>query len=78
MPKKASFSRLFREDVFPRQVEKYMSCETPYLRGTLGMINGAMVTNRDARTKPVVIYQHTYSTGGDNLVVKAVSGSLNS
>ena len=49
-----------------------MSCETPYLRGTLGMINlAADVANRDPRTKPVVIYQHTYSAGGDTLVVKS-------
>ena len=63
--------KLFREDVFPRQVEKYLSCETPYLRGTLGMINmAAEAANRDPRTKLVVIYQHTYSAGGDTLVVK--------
>jgi len=63
--------KLFREDVFPRQVEKYLSCETPYLRGTLGMINMATdVANKDPRTKLVVIYQHTYSAGGDALVVK--------
>jgi ABC-type nitrate/sulfonate/bicarbonate transport system substrate-binding protein len=64
--------KLFREDVFPRQVEKYLSCDTPYLRGTLGMINLATdAANRDPRTKPVVIYQHTYSAGGDTLVVKS-------
>ena len=64
--------KIFREDVFPRQVEKYLSCETPYLRGTLGMINMASaVADRDPRTKLVVIYQHTYSAGGDNLVVKS-------
>ncbi len=63
--------KIFREDVFPRQVEKYLSCETPYLRGTLGMINmAAEAANRDGRTKPVVIYQLTYSAGGDALVVK--------
>ncbi len=63
--------KLFREDVFPRQVEKYLSCETPYLRGTLGMINMASETaSRDPRTKLIVIYQLTYSAGGDALVVK--------
>ena len=31
--------KLVREDVFARQIEKYMSGQTPYLRGTMGMIN---------------------------------------
>ncbi len=64
--------RLVREDVFRKQVEAYLSGRSPYLRGTLGMINMAAETlNADARTKPVVIYQHTWSVGGDALVVKA-------
>ena len=62
---------LVREDVFAKQVEAYMSGKSPYLRGTLGMLNmAAEVTSKDPRTKPVVIYQLTWSAGGDALVVK--------
>ncbi len=63
--------RLIRQDVFSKQIESYISGETPYLRGTLGMINQASdVLNQDPRTKPVIIYQSTWSVGGDALVVK--------
>lgn len=63
--------RLFREDVFATQLEAYLSGRSPYLRGTLGMINMATeAANRDPRTKPVAIYQLTWSAGGDALVVK--------
>lgn len=62
---------LFREDSFPEQVKAYMRGDTPYLRGTLGMINRAVeVLSADLRTKPVIIYQLTWSTGGDCLVVR--------
>jgi ABC-type nitrate/sulfonate/bicarbonate transport system substrate-binding protein len=64
--------RLVREDDFGKQVQAYLSGRSPYLRGTLGMINmAAEVTSRDARTKPVVIHQMTWSAGGDALVVGA-------
>jgi outer membrane protein OmpA-like peptidoglycan-associated protein len=67
---------LFREDVFARQVEAYLSGRSPYLRGTLGMINmAAEVASKDPRTKPVVVYQLTWSAGGDALVVKPGIGS---
>lgn len=62
--------KLVREDVFARQVEAYLAGRSPYLRGTLGMINmAAEAASRDPRTKPVVIYQMTWSAGGDALVV---------
>ena len=62
---------LVREDVFAKQVSAYMSGKSPYLRGTLGMINmAAEVTSKDPRTKPVIVYQLTWSSGGDALVVK--------
>ena len=68
--------RLVREDVFSRQIEAYMSGRSPYLRGTLGMINmAADLLGADPRTKPVVIYQMTWSAGGDSLVVKSGIGS---
>jgi ABC-type nitrate/sulfonate/bicarbonate transport system substrate-binding protein/outer membrane protein OmpA-like peptidoglycan-associated protein len=62
---------LVRQDDFKKQVEAYIKGETPFLRGTMGMINlAAEVLNRDPRTKPVIIYQMTWSNGGDCLVVK--------
>ncbi len=62
--------KLARQDSFPRQVESYLRGESPYLRGTMGMISLASeVLNRDPRTKPVVIYQLSWSEGGDALVV---------
>lgn len=67
---------LVREDVFSRQVEAYIGGRSPYLRGTAGMLNmAAEVLNKDARTKPVVIYQLTWSAGGDALVVKPGIGA---
>ncbi|MDJ0851897.1 MAG: ABC transporter substrate-binding protein [Myxococcota bacterium] len=68
--------QLVREDVFAKQVEAYLSCQSPFLRGTLGMVNmAAEVTSRDARTEMVPIYQMTWSAGGDALVVKSGIGS---
>ncbi len=67
---------LVRQDDFKKQVESYLAGETPFLRGTIGMINmAAEVLNADPRTKPVVVYQMTWSNGGDCLVVK---GGINS
>jgi ABC-type nitrate/sulfonate/bicarbonate transport system substrate-binding protein/outer membrane protein OmpA-like peptidoglycan-associated protein len=63
--------KLYREDRWPKQIEDFLSCKTPFLRGTLGMIAQASdVLNADPRTKPVIIYQLTWSEGGDVLVVK--------
>jgi ABC-type nitrate/sulfonate/bicarbonate transport system substrate-binding protein/outer membrane protein OmpA-like peptidoglycan-associated protein len=63
--------RLVREDAFAKQVADYLKGETPYLRGTIGMLNQASdLLNRDPRTKPVIVYQMTWSAGGDALVVK--------
>jgi len=68
--------KLVREDVFSKQVESYLNGKSPYLRGTLGMVNmAADVLNKDARTKPVIIYQLTWSAGGDSLVVKSTIGT---
>ncbi len=64
--------QLQREDVFSNQVKSYLSGKSPYLRGTMGMINMAMdVIGNDPRTRPVIIYQLTWSAGGDALVVKS-------
>ena len=64
-------AELFREDNFAKQLELYMACQTPFLRGTMGMINmAAEVTEQDPRTKMVIIYKLTDSAGGDALVVR--------
>ncbi len=70
--------KLTRIDDFKQQVEAYMQGETPYLRGTMGMINmAAELLNRDPRTQPIIIYQMTWSNGGDCLVVKPGIKSAN-
>jgi ABC-type nitrate/sulfonate/bicarbonate transport system substrate-binding protein/outer membrane protein OmpA-like peptidoglycan-associated protein len=63
--------RLVRQDVFPQQLAAYLRGDTPYLRGTIGMLNQASdLLNKDPRTRPVIIYQLSWSVGGDALVVK--------
>ena len=63
--------KLGREDVFAKQLDAYLRCDTPYLRGTAGMTAmAAAAANRDPRTKMVVVYQLTWSAGGDALVIK--------
>ncbi|MCP4690244.1 MAG: ABC transporter substrate-binding protein [Desulfobacterales bacterium] len=63
--------KLHRQDIFKNQVEAYLKGESPFLRGTMGMINmAANALAGDPRTRPVIIYQMTWSNGGDCLVVK--------
>lgn len=69
--------KLSRNDDFSKQVENYVKGKTPYLRGTLGMINAATdVLSNNPDTKPVIIHQLTWSAGGDALVVKEGIGSV--
>ena len=44
--------------------------KTPYLRGTMGMINAAAEVFKAAGTDLVVIVQLTWSTGGDTMTVR--------
>jgi len=61
---------LRREDVFPTQVKNYLQGKSPYLRGTVGMIQQASdILCQHAATCPKVVYQMTWSAGGDALVV---------
>jgi hypothetical protein len=61
---------LRREDVFQRQVKSYLLGESPYLRGTLGMIQQASdILCKQEKTCPKIVYQMTWSAGGDALVV---------
>ncbi len=63
---------LFREDDFSKQTDMFIRGEIAFLRGTMGMINIASEKlNAGPRTKPVLIFQHSWSAGGDALVVKS-------
>ncbi|SDK73302.1 OmpA family protein [Catalinimonas alkaloidigena] len=62
---------LVREDDFRKQVEASLSGRTPYVRGTLGMITAAAEAFQAQGGDLVVIYQLTWSAGGDALVVRA-------
>ncbi|MGB0748330.1 MAG: ABC transporter substrate-binding protein [Magnetospiraceae bacterium] len=62
---------LYRQDDFAAQVNDFLACRTPFLRGTMGMINmAAEAAAKDPRTALTVVAQLTWSAGGDALVVK--------
>ncbi len=62
---------LVLENNFDKQIEDYMTGKSPYLRCTIGMCLQAVdILNKDPRTRPIVIYQLTWSKGGDTLVAK--------
>ncbi len=63
--------KLVREDRFQKQLNNYIAGKSPFLRGSMSMINMAAsaVKGNNALT-PVVFYQLTWSSGGDALVVK--------
>lgn len=65
-----SGSKLYREDNFPKQVANCLGGRSPYLRGTLPMILQARKAFQDAGTDLAVIYQLSWSNGGDCLVVR--------
>ncbi|MEM1299220.1 MAG: ABC transporter substrate-binding protein [Pseudomonadota bacterium] len=51
-------------DNFSQQLSAYLRCESPFLRGTLGMLTAAApVTEADPRTEQVVIFKHSWSAG---------------
>lgn len=64
-------TQLFVENNFPKQVEACLSGQTPLLRGTMGMINAAAELFRKKGTDLTVIYQMTWSSGGDALVTRS-------
>ncbi len=67
---------LFKEDNFAKQVQGCINGDTPYVRGTMGMINSAAEAFEKSGTQLVVIYQLTWSTGGDHMVVRPGVNSL--
>jgi ABC-type nitrate/sulfonate/bicarbonate transport system substrate-binding protein/outer membrane protein OmpA-like peptidoglycan-associated protein len=63
--------KLEKGDDFVQQVRNYLSGKSPFLRGTTAMIGMASeLIGSDARTKGVMIFQLTWSTGGDNVVTR--------
>jgi ABC-type nitrate/sulfonate/bicarbonate transport system substrate-binding protein/outer membrane protein OmpA-like peptidoglycan-associated protein len=68
--------QLFCENDFAKQVKGVLEGDTPILRGTLGMINAACETFAKQGTQLVVVYQLTWSTGGDCIVVRPGVRSL--
>lgn len=67
--------RLFREDNFVRAVDRLIAGETPYLRGTVDMVNSALEALEARGIEMVVIHQLTWSTGGDTIVVRSEAGA---
>lgn len=61
---------LFVENNFPKQVAGALEGKTPYLRGTMGMITAAAEVFAREGIELTVIYQLTWSTGGDAIVVR--------
>jgi ABC-type nitrate/sulfonate/bicarbonate transport system substrate-binding protein len=62
--------QLTHEDDFAKQVRSVFAGETPFLRGTYGMINAAAEAFHAAGTDLVVLNQITWSHGGDRLDVR--------
>ena len=63
--------KLQKQDDFVLQARDYLSGKSPFLRGTMGMLNTyAEALAADPNTKPVVVLQLTWSTGGDCLVAR--------
>ncbi len=61
-------------DNFDKQVENYLSGHSPFLRGTVGMINLASeaISEINPDAAPVVIMQLSWSTGADGFVAKDI------
>ncbi|MAS94591.1 MAG: hypothetical protein CMO55_15435 [Verrucomicrobiales bacterium] len=61
-------------DNFDTQVKNYISGKSPFLRGTVGMINLASeaLSSLGPDYAPVVIFQLSWSTGADGFVAKDI------
>lgn len=66
--------KLELQDNFDQQVADYLSGKSPFLRGTVGMINQVTeaLAERGEGYKPVVIFQLSWSTGADGFVAKGI------
>lgn len=61
---------LFLENNLTKQVEMCISGKTPYIRGTMGMICDASDAFKAKGLDLEVVYQHSWSAGGDAMVVR--------
>ncbi|MEM7698531.1 MAG: hypothetical protein AAF236_09025 [Verrucomicrobiota bacterium] len=68
-------AELALKDKFDEQVADYISGRSPFLRGTVGMINLASeaLSALGPDYAPVVIYQLSWSTGADGFVAKDIT-----
>jgi ABC-type taurine transport system substrate-binding protein len=66
--------KLERVDEFDKQLRAYISGDSPFLRGTIGMINLASegLTAISPELTPVVFLKLSWSTGADGFVAKGV------
>ncbi|PTY01637.1 hypothetical protein DB346_12945 [Verrucomicrobia bacterium LW23] len=66
--------KLQLRDEFEEQVRDYISGKSPFLRGTVGMIDLAAdgLKKLDPGLEPVVILQISWSTGADGFVAKGI------
>ncbi len=65
-------------DDFVKQVENYIAGKSPAIRGTFRMLGQASeVIGSNPSTKGHIVLQLTWSTGGDNLVVRKSIKNLN-
>ncbi|MEL6465188.1 MAG: ABC transporter substrate-binding protein [Pseudomonadota bacterium] len=61
-------------DSFEAQLTSYLACETPYLRGTLGMLAAAApVTAADPRTEQIVFFKHSFSAGDGIVAAEGIA-----
>jgi ABC-type nitrate/sulfonate/bicarbonate transport system substrate-binding protein len=69
--------KLVDGDDFRAQVRNYVSGQSPFVRGTFSMLGQASeVLNNNAKTKPVVFLQMTWSAG-DHMVARENCKTLN-
>jgi outer membrane protein OmpA-like peptidoglycan-associated protein/ABC-type nitrate/sulfonate/bicarbonate transport system substrate-binding protein len=62
---------LYLENDLTKQVQACISGKTPYIRGTMGMVCDAVDAFSAKGLEMVVIYQLSWSTGGDAMVARA-------
>jgi outer membrane protein OmpA-like peptidoglycan-associated protein/ABC-type nitrate/sulfonate/bicarbonate transport system substrate-binding protein len=62
--------KFFVENNFEAQVEACIAGKTPFVRGTMGMVKSAAEAFEQRGIKLVVIYQFSWSRGGDCIVVR--------
>lgn len=62
---------LYTQNDFVKQVEDVLTGKTPYLRGTVGMINAANEVFERNGLKLRVVYQISFSNGDDGMVARA-------